>query len=110
MLALALLLDAWNASMSAVVRAHLHARDAMFNILAMHALHLLLALPVMKRLGLAAGLRAGDGDQPRLRHRRAPVVVEAALRAGAGAGRTGGAIRRGSLGPVLHIGPAGAAR
>src|SRR5436190_10797398 len=51
MLALALLLDAWNASMSAVVRAHLHARDAMFNILAMHALHLLLALPIMKGLG-----------------------------------------------------------
>jgi putative MATE family efflux protein len=51
MLALALLLDAWNASMSAVVRAHLRARDAMFNILAMHALHLLLALPIMRGLG-----------------------------------------------------------
>jgi putative MATE family efflux protein len=52
MLALALLLDAWNASMSAVVRAHLRAREAMFNILAMHALHLLLALPLMRGLGL----------------------------------------------------------
>jgi putative MATE family efflux protein len=51
-LAFALLLDAWNASMSAVVRAHLHARDAMFNILAMHALHLLLALPLMRAFGL----------------------------------------------------------
>jgi putative MATE family efflux protein len=52
MLALALLLDAWNASMSAVVRAHLQAREAMFNILAMHSLHLLLALPIMRGLGL----------------------------------------------------------
>jgi putative MATE family efflux protein len=51
MLALALLLDAWNASMSAVVRAHLRARDAMGNILAMHSLHLLLALPIMRGLG-----------------------------------------------------------
>jgi len=37
MLALALLLDAYNASMSSVMRAHLRTRDAMFNILAMHA-------------------------------------------------------------------------
>jgi Na+-driven multidrug efflux pump len=34
------------------VRAHLHAREAMFNILAMHALHLLLALPLMRQFGL----------------------------------------------------------
>ena len=51
MLALALLLDAYNASMSAVMRAHLRTRDAMFNILAMHAVHLLLALPLMQGWG-----------------------------------------------------------
>jgi putative MATE family efflux protein len=51
MLALALLLDAYNASMSAVMRAHLRPREAMFNILAMHAVHLLLALPLMRGWG-----------------------------------------------------------
>ena len=51
MLALALLLDAYNASMSAVMRAHLRTRDAMFNILAMHAVHLLLAFPLMRGWG-----------------------------------------------------------
>ena len=51
MLAWALMLDAYNASMSAVMRAHLRTRDAMFNILAMHALHLLLCLPLMRGLG-----------------------------------------------------------
>lgn len=51
MLALALLLDAYNASMSAVMRASLRPREAMFNILAMHAVHLLLALPLMRGWG-----------------------------------------------------------
>jgi putative MATE family efflux protein len=51
MLALALLLDAYNASMSAVMRAHLRTRDAMFNILSMHAVHLLLCLPLMRGFG-----------------------------------------------------------
>lgn len=51
MLALALLLDAYNASMASVMRAHLHTRDTMFNILSMHALHLLLCLPLMRGFG-----------------------------------------------------------
>ena len=51
MLALALLLDAFNASMAAVLRAHLHTRDTMLTILAMHALHLLLCLPLMRGWG-----------------------------------------------------------
>jgi putative MATE family efflux protein len=51
MLAWALMLDAYNASMSAVMRAHLRTRDAMFNILAMHSLHLLLCLPLMRGFG-----------------------------------------------------------
>ena len=50
-LALALLLDAFNASMAAVMRAHLRTRDTMFNILAMHGVHLLLCLPLMRGVG-----------------------------------------------------------
>ncbi len=50
-LALPLLLDAYNASMASVMRAHLRTRDVMFNILAMHGLHLLLCLPLMRGWG-----------------------------------------------------------
>lgn len=50
-LAFALALDAFNASMSAVMRAHLHARDALMNMLAMHGVHLLLCWPLMHGVG-----------------------------------------------------------
>ncbi len=51
-LAVALLLDAWNASMASVMRAHLRTRDVMLNILSMHGLHLLLCFPLMRGLGI----------------------------------------------------------
>lgn len=47
-----LLLDAWNASMAAVMRAHLHARDLLAVMVLMHAVHLALAVPLMGWLGL----------------------------------------------------------
>lgn len=50
-LALALALDAFNASMASVMRAHLRTREVMFTILAMHGLHLLLCLPLMRDFG-----------------------------------------------------------
>ncbi len=50
-LALALMLDAYNASMASVMRAHLRTRDVMFNILGMHSLHLLLCFPLMRGWG-----------------------------------------------------------
>lgn len=50
-LALALALDAFNAGMASVMRAHLRARDALANMLAMHALHLLLCWPLMGGAG-----------------------------------------------------------
>jgi Na+-driven multidrug efflux pump len=53
LLAPAMLLDAWNASMASVVRAHLHVRDTLMVIVAMHVLHLTLALLLMPWLGLA---------------------------------------------------------
>lgn len=55
-LALALALDACNASMAAVMRAHLHTRDALLNMLAMHSVHLLLCWPLMNGVGSWGGL------------------------------------------------------
>lgn len=49
--AAALALDAYNATMASVMRAHLHARDTLINMLAMHSLHLLLCLPLMSGWG-----------------------------------------------------------
>jgi len=50
-LAPALLLDAWNASMAAVMRAHLRTRDTLLVLVAMHVSHLVLALPLMHGWG-----------------------------------------------------------
>lgn len=51
LLALALFLDAFNASMAAVMRAHLRTRETMLNILSMHALHIALCFPLMRGWG-----------------------------------------------------------
>ncbi len=51
MLAFALLLDAYNAVMASVMRAHLRTRDTMYTVLAMHAVHLLLCVPFMNGFG-----------------------------------------------------------
>ena len=46
-LALALLLDAWNACMAGVMRAHLRNRDTLLVMVVMHLTHLALAWPLM---------------------------------------------------------------
>ncbi len=51
-LAPALMLDAWNASMASVMRAHLRVRDTLAVIVAMHLCHLAGALLLMPRFGL----------------------------------------------------------
>ncbi|WP_395699501.1 MATE family efflux transporter [Aquabacterium sp.] len=51
-LAPALMLDAFNASMSSVMRAHLRTRDTLAMIVVMQVVHLLLVLPAMRWLGL----------------------------------------------------------
>ena len=51
-LALALLLDAWNACMASVMRAHLRNRDTLLVMVLMHATHLLLAWPLMNGWGV----------------------------------------------------------
>ncbi len=50
-LAPALLFDAWNASMAAVMRAHLRTRDTLLVLVAMHSSHVLLAVPLMQGWG-----------------------------------------------------------
>lgn len=65
-LAISLALDAFNASMAAVMRAHMHARDTLYNVLAMHGLHLALSMLLMPSMGLkgyavAAALSRGFG-------------------------------------------------
>jgi putative MATE family efflux protein len=50
-LAPAMLLDAWNASMTAVLRAHLRARETLAVMVAMQALHLVLMGPLMFGFG-----------------------------------------------------------
>jgi putative MATE family efflux protein len=51
-LAPAMLLDAWNATQSSVIRAHLRGRDVLRVIVAMYVLHLALAVPLMAHFGL----------------------------------------------------------
>ena len=55
-LAPAMLLDAWNASMAGVMRAHLRARDTLVVMVLMHAAHLALAVPLMSGIGTWPGL------------------------------------------------------
>ena len=55
-LAPALLLDAWNASMAGVMRAHLRSRDTLAVMVLMHCVHLGLAGPLMLGLGTWGGL------------------------------------------------------
>jgi Na+-driven multidrug efflux pump len=55
-LAPALLLDAWNASMASVMRAHLHARDTLVVMVLMHGTHMALAVPLMWGAGGWSGL------------------------------------------------------
>lgn len=112
-LAIGLALDAYNASMAAVMRAHLHARDTMFVMLAMHALHLLLAVALMEGAGplpalgltgfalaLAASRALGLALHLALWRRRLDLAPH---------GRDWWTLQRERLAPVLHIGLPGAA-
>ncbi len=109
-LAPAMLLDAWNASMASVMRAHLRVRDtlAVLAVLAvMHALHLLLALLLMPALGLpgfalalTASRAAGLALHLLLWRRRLHLAPRAA---------DWWRLPRDALGAVLRIGLPGAA-
>ncbi|CAD5366060.1 MATE family efflux transporter [Rubrivivax sp. A210] len=56
LLAPTLLLDAYNMSMSAILRAHLHVRASLMVMVCMHSTHLALAVPLMLGLGPWEGL------------------------------------------------------
>jgi Na+-driven multidrug efflux pump len=56
LLAVAALLEAYNLVMASILRAHLHARDTLVVMLAMHATHLALAFPLMLGVGDWEGL------------------------------------------------------
>jgi putative MATE family efflux protein len=56
LLALALLLEAYNLTMASILRAHLRARDALFVMVAMHTSHVVLAFPLMLGVGGWDGL------------------------------------------------------
>lgn len=56
LLAPVLLLEAYNLSMAAILRAHLHVRDSLAVMVVMHGLHLLAAIPLMRGVGSWEGL------------------------------------------------------
>ena len=56
LLAPALVLEAYNLTMASILRAHLHARESLLVMVAMHGSHLLLAIPLMLGVGSWDGL------------------------------------------------------
>ncbi len=56
LIALALLLEAYNLTMASILRAHLHARESLMVMIAMHLTHLALAYPLMLGFGDWEGL------------------------------------------------------
>ena len=60
-LSLALLLDAWNACMASVMRAHLRTRETLWVMVAMHAVHVGLAWPLMHGASFVPGLSEWQG-------------------------------------------------
>lgn len=113
MLAFALLLDAYNASMAAVMRAHLRTRDTMLNILSMHAVHLLLCLPLMRGWGSIPALGLPGFALAMAISRIVGVVVHLLLWRWRldliPMARDWWVLHAKFLGPVLHIGLPGAA-
>lgn len=102
-----LLLDALNASMASVMRAHMHTRETMFNILFMLCVQLLLCLPLMRSFGLPGFALAmlisralGLAVHLLLWRWRLQIVPSA---------RDWWSLHWQLLGPVLHIGLPGAA-
>jgi Na+-driven multidrug efflux pump len=56
LLAVAAWLEAYNLVMASILRAHLHARDTLYVMMCMHAVHLALAFPLMLGVGDWPGL------------------------------------------------------
>jgi putative MATE family efflux protein len=114
LLAPAMLLEAYNLSMAAVLRAHLFARESLFIMVAMHGCHLLLAVVFMRGLGpwegwglngyaVAFFISRALGLALHLRFWRQRMQLRPQL-------RHWWALPMRTLGPVLRIGLPGAAQ
>jgi putative MATE family efflux protein len=112
-LAPAMLLDAWNASMASVMRAHLRTRDTLHVIIAMHMLHLCLAFPLMLGWGPLPAMGLTGFAVALLASRVLGLALHLLLwRARLGLHLTRGdwwRLPREELGAILHIGLPGAA-
>ena len=112
-LGLSLLLDAWNASLAAVLRSHLRSRDTLAVIVAMHSSHLLLCVPLMLGAGPLPPLGLSGFALALLASRGLGVVLHLALwRARLGLVPQAAdwwRLPRAELAAVLHIGLPGAA-
>lgn len=112
-LAPAMLLDAWNASMASVMRAHLRTRDTLMVIIAMHLLHMSLAVPLMLGAGPLPALGLAGFAIALLVSRALGLTLHLLLwRARLGLRPVPGdwwRLPREELGAMLHIGLPGAA-
>jgi putative MATE family efflux protein len=113
LLAPAALLDAYNLSMASILRAHLHVRDSLHVMVAMHTTHLLLAMLLMRGVGDWEGLGINGYAVAMIASRAIGLVLHLALwkrrldlvpRA-----RDWWTVRPLLLAPVLRIGLPGAA-
>lgn len=113
MLAIGLALDAYNASMASVMRAHLHARDTLVNMIVMHLLHLALCIPLMGGAGPLPAMGLAGFAVAMAISRAFGIAFHLWLwrrRLGLVPRRHDWWVLRGRrLGPVLHIGLPGAA-
>ena len=112
LLAPAALLEGYNLTMAAILRAHLHVRDSLYVMVAMHLSHLALAVPMMLGVGdwdglglygfavaMLASRAVGLGLHLRLWRKRMQLVP---------ALRNWWQLQPGLLAPVLRIGVPGA--
>ncbi|MBX3607791.1 MAG: MATE family efflux transporter [Piscinibacter sp.] len=113
LLAPVLLLEAYNLSMAAILRAHLHVRDSLFVMLVMHATHLLLAVPLMRGVGGWDGLGLNGYALAMLASRAVGLALHLVLWRRrldlAPRGRDWWSVPWPLLAPVLRIGVPGAA-
>jgi len=112
-LAPAMMIDAWNASMASVMRAHLRTRDTLAVIVAMQICQVALALPLMLGVGTWAGLGLPGYALALVGSRLLGLALHLMLwraRLGLVPRRSDWwRLPRAELAPVLHIGLPGAA-
>jgi Na+-driven multidrug efflux pump len=113
LLAPALVLEAYNLTMASILRAHLHARESLLVMVAMHGSHLLLAIPLMLGVGSWGGFGLPGYAYALLASRALGLALHLwlwrRLMDLGPAPRDWWALPAGALFPVLRIGLPGAA-